>query len=653
MHAFIIRPFGEKEGIDFDRVDRELISPALEELDCTGRTTGEIVRQGNIRTDLFEQLLIADLVIADVSLHNANVFYELGIRHALRDKRTFLIKSQGEEVPFDLKTDRYLPYDAGNPAASLAELVEALRATCDSQEQDSPVFQLLPGLQPTDPARFLPVPLDFREEVERAEAHRKAGDLQMLSAELDGLSWRVAGLRLVGNAQFRLEDSLGARATWEAVRSDDDTDLEANTRLATIFQRLGDLVKSDQAVKRALQSPDGSLWDRAEIRALMARNAKTRWQQDWAEEQGKDAAQEAALASPHLSSSFELYCEGFAEDRNHYYSGLNAVAMATIMARLAAAKPEVWNVDFGTDGEARRELERLDELRRDLSSAVKLAIETKRAAPDGEIRAWAEISAADLQFLTSDRPERVGRTYQKVLAGAPGFMCDSARNQILLYQSLGILEENARAALDSIPAGPGGVAPEEPPRVILFTGHRIDAESREQPRFPREKETLARTMIAEAVADEKRKATGRLIGLSGGASGGDIIFHEVCAELGIPSKMYLILPRDDYVRKSVADGGLGWVERFDRLVQKHPLRVLSDSAELPRWLRAKSGYSLWQRSNLWMLHSALELSRDDLVLIALWNGEAGDGPGGTQDMVDRAGDRGARFIHLDARKLID
>jgi hypothetical protein len=40
-------------------------------------------------------------------------------------------------------------------------------------------------------------------------------------------------------------------------------------------------------------------------------------------------------------------------------------------------------------------------------------------------------------------------------------------------------------------------------------------------------------------------------------------------------------------------------------------------------------------------------------LIALWNGATGDGPGGTEDMVKRAQDRGATFIHLDARKLIE
>jgi hypothetical protein len=53
-----------------------------------------------------------------------------------------------------------------------------------------------------------------------------------------------------------------------------------------------------------------------------------------------------------------------------------------------------------------------------------------------------------------------------------------------------------------------------------------------------------------------------------------------------------------------------------------------------------------------MLHSALAISNDHLTLSALWNGEVGDGPGGTEDMVTRAQDRGATFIHLDARKLL-
>src|SRR5438128_1357166 len=129
MHAFIVRPFGIKKDIDFEKIDRELISPALARLEITGRTTAEITRQGNIRADMFQLLVTADLVIADISIHNANVFYELGLRHAFRDKSTFLLRARIDEVPFDLKTDRYLEYDQKDPGLTLETLVTALKAT--------------------------------------------------------------------------------------------------------------------------------------------------------------------------------------------------------------------------------------------------------------------------------------------------------------------------------------------------------------------------------------------------------------------------------------------------------------------------------------------------------------------------------------------
>jgi hypothetical protein len=71
-------------------------------------------------------------VIADISIHNANAFYELGARHAFREKRTFLIRcskqslpaeAKLDEVPFDLKTDRYFEYHLNDLAGSVLELV--------------------------------------------------------------------------------------------------------------------------------------------------------------------------------------------------------------------------------------------------------------------------------------------------------------------------------------------------------------------------------------------------------------------------------------------------------------------------------------------------------------------------------------------------
>ncbi|HEY7219823.1 MAG TPA: tetratricopeptide repeat-containing protein [Candidatus Binatia bacterium] len=661
LNVFIVRPFGTKAGIDFDRVEVELIRPAMERASLTGGTTGRFIQQGNIRTDMFEQLLIADLVIADISIHNANVFYELGIRHALRDKRTFLIKSMASEskeddVPFDLKTDRYLPYDSKNPGSAVDILAAALKATVDSQTADSPIYQLLPGLEPADPDKVLVVPLDFREEVERVEAAKHCGDLQLLTAEVDGFAWRAAGLRVVGHAQFRLKDWPGAKITWDAVRDYSAMDAEANILLGTIFQRLGDVVSSDQAVERALQNKEISAGQRAEVRALMGRNAKNQWEQSWANLPGFDAAQKAALASPDLERSFELYRAGFIEDRNHFYSGLNALAMVTMLTELAQAQPRIWEDSFDTGEEAAQKLQKLKELRGDLAAGVRLAIESKQTALQRTDKSdfWVDISTADLICLTSTRPNRVGQAYKKALSGASEQARDAVRRQMLLYQRLGILGENIQAALEGMaPLAGLGQSQEPPPRVILFTGHRIDAPNRSTPRFPAAKEKDAQAMILKAVTTEQEKAQGKLLGISGGASGGDILFHEVCQELAIPSQMYLVLPRADYIKTSVADGGSGWVDRFDRLYDKLTRRILSDSEQLPRWLRGKKDYDIWQRSNLWMLHNALSISQDHLTLIALWNGAAGDAPGGTEDMVKRAKDRGATFIHLDARKLIE
>src|SRR5687768_8867754 len=179
MRAFIIRPFGEKGGINFDRVEAELIDPALDRLEITGRTTGDVVEAGNIREDMFKLLLVSDLVIADISIDNANAYYELGIRHALREKRTYLLRAKGmsNDVPFDLKTDRYLAYDAAAPAAALEELHEGLKATIASERQDSPVFRMLPELREQDRMKFLPLPREFREELEYAAKSRLMGQV--------------------------------------------------------------------------------------------------------------------------------------------------------------------------------------------------------------------------------------------------------------------------------------------------------------------------------------------------------------------------------------------------------------------------------------------------------------------------------------------
>ena len=81
----------------------------------------------------------------------------------------------------------------------------------------------------------------------------------------------------------------------------------------------------------------------------------------------------------------------------------------------------------------------------------------------------------------------------------------------------------------------------------------------------------------------------------------------------------------------------------------HP--VLSDTLELPHWLRNKKDYKIWQRNNLWELYFSLANGISNMTLLAVWDKQKSDGPGGTEDMVKQVKDRGGKVEIIDIRKL--
>lgn len=177
------------------------------------------------------------------------------------------------------------------------------------------------------------------------------------------------------------------------------------------------------------------------------------------------------------------------------------------------------------------------------------------------------------------------------------------------------------------------------PTVILFTGHRVDSSDRAAPRFPEYAEPIARREILKVL--EEQRTRGPVLGMAGAANGGDILFLEACRELGIPFEILLALPEAEFIEASVKASSGDWVERFRALASvSKPLVMANQSEE-----------GLWARNTEWLIQSALAHSPKELILLALWDGKTGDGPGGTEDMVNSAQKQGARFIHLDTGKL--
>jgi tetratricopeptide (TPR) repeat protein len=682
--VFIVRPFGKrpvpikKDGkdvsvdVDFTAIDRDLIQEALKRNGLDGQTTEAIVEAGNIRVDMFQRLIASDLVIADISIDNANVFYELGIRHGLRPNGTILIRlnTGGRDVPFDLKTDRYIVYDWEKPAAGVDLLARSIKDTIAAaasrdSRADSPVFLLLPSLVPTDPAKLIVVPSEFQDAVEKAESDPANGPttLALLAEEAQHCAWARGGVRLVGRAQRRMKSFEAARESWEFIRSAIPDDVEANLQLATIFQRLGDLASASQACRRVLENPAADRRARADARSQLARNEKAVWVAAFSTVAADTDRRAQAISDDRLAEAFDGYMAGFAEDLNDYYSGINALGLLTATVTLAKMLPDDWGNRFETKKKADAALDDHQEQLTHLRGAVRMSLENaRRQVERGKPDEWLPPSEAQYSLLTADRPAYVKNAYRAAKnAGGSGFSVESEADQVRIFWRLGLFPELCSGALEGLgiavsPPGPVTAKPAGPSvrdRVIVGTGHRTDAPGRKSPRFPNTEDAIAKakSWLRQQLEAEKAKTTGAVSAIGGAASGTDLLFHEACDELGIPATVVLAIPKDDYRRQSVMDGGPDWVEKYNRLLNTRPVITLSDSEDLPVWAASIPNYGVFQRGNIWMMENALLRPNADVTLVALWNGQAGDGPGGTADMIKLAQSRGAKVCVKDTDEL--
>lgn len=156
---FIAMPFGPKEGaldpnkpaerieVDFNAVWKNMIKPAIPKSFIIKRAD-ELRKPGIIDKQYIEWLLNADVVLADLTFGNANVYYELGIRHALSKRGTVLIAQKGNRPPFDVRNQYIIAYDRFDSTTLIGfhdELREAI-ATAADHDSDSPVHIFVPEL---------------------------------------------------------------------------------------------------------------------------------------------------------------------------------------------------------------------------------------------------------------------------------------------------------------------------------------------------------------------------------------------------------------------------------------------------------------------------------------------------------------------------
>jgi tetratricopeptide (TPR) repeat protein len=159
--CFVVMGFGEKTDfqsnpqrvLDLNKTYEYIIEPAVKEAGLECIRADKIIHSTVIDKPMYEQLLNADLVVADLSTSNANAIYELGVRHALRPSTTIVIAEKGFSFPFDLNHLSILKYEHlgkeigyGEVLKIKAALKEKIDALVKKQETDSPVFLFLPAI---------------------------------------------------------------------------------------------------------------------------------------------------------------------------------------------------------------------------------------------------------------------------------------------------------------------------------------------------------------------------------------------------------------------------------------------------------------------------------------------------------------------------
>ena len=686
-----------KVKINFEVVHRLLLAPALEELRIKGETASAVVVAGNIREDMFNRLVTADLVIADLSIHNPNVFYELGVRQAFRDKYTFLIRSDLSDYPFDLKTDRYFEYNllelVDDIQAVRKRLVFALRSTLNSTDADSPIFKLLPQLEAEDRARFIAVPEDFREEVEWARHQRRGEHLSLMAVECDGYLWEVEGLRVIGRAQFEANFIAGAKSTWEQIVNRYPDDVEGNSVLSTIYQRVSEMKRSELALSRVARTRSLSPSRLSQLRSLTGRNLKAAWIKQW--KTGKDTKeqQRAALVSPLLQRAFDAFHESFKTDLNNSYAGLNALTMLVIQTELAQRFPKDWKGIQRRQYDAAGELTARKDRIKQLIAALELAVESDRERLQqlGQVDPWFSLLEAAVACIVSDQPEYVVQLYEQAVHFAPESAEESIRGSLEVYVALGIgspehdkmleigtVGTNVKRAMEVLSQKHDPRPPSKhPQRILMFLGMRVDptpdprtaalpANAMPTVVFPPSSVEEARRLIEEVIADEVKKVGGAdriAFAIASGANGGDLLFHEACMKQKIPTRLCLALPKPKYVGQFVAPAGTAWVERFSDVyhhLRSQPestrspgavVKEFTDSGELPRWLQSKPYYNVGRRNSLWMLQHAIAAANElgdnaEITLILLWNEDANEGGvggiGGIGDVKTNAAAQGVK-----------
>lgn len=457
---------------------------------------------------------------------------------------------------------------------------------------------------------------DWRQRVAIARRKQRPGDMLVLADDVADKSLKFDTLRSAADLLLKMNRPRYALRILEQARKLDPDDVRA-------IQIEGIALGRDQrfAEARDVLGALAAKHKDGETLSLFARTWKDEWTQVWnthpQRQENPGAAARDTASSLHNAAA--AYYDAFRAAPGEYYPGINALTLGRLWEHV-------------TGLESRLPLDRI-------ASGVGW---TTSVAVERDKDYWSLASRAEMALVEGRQKEAL-TDYADATALAvtnrERFTLDSTSQQLRFLHTLGFQAEIVREALQIVDRGEKHlhVLDTEPDRVVVFSGHMIDdpavrGPGKEKPaRFPPDKIDAVTIAIRKRL--DKIGATAGDLGICGGASGGDLLFAEACLERGMRMEVRLARREVEFLRESVtfADPDRRWAESFERVTDDTATTTLEMPEELGS---APGGVSVHDRCNRWILYSALSMGLRKTFFVTLWNGEPGDGPGGTQHMVE-------------------
>jgi len=666
--VFVVMPFGTKEvpkkprvdapppdakdealQVDFNAVYKDLFKPALEAAGLQPFRADDEEAAGDILKDMFAELVTADFVLADISILNANVFYELGIRHMAGPRGVICLHSGWADRPFDVAPQRTFKYNgqlfrAGlkhdaaweeQLAAEVSRLGETLRkaVSVDRTTEGSPVYSNLPNLLPPDAsgigtARFKHYQTQSNEWNQRviiAGKEGRAEDILTLAGDVPSPYYRRKLLRQCADALLALGRFKQAEKVYKELCEDlsgtgSVEELRVKCQLALIANRLGRGREAEQRLSALARETPGD----AEAQGLLGRVYKDMWRTAWSSADTLEKRVALAWRNATIArESLAIYELAARRDLDSYYNGINVVALAVLLEHAARenkrnAKPEITDLA-------------------DLQVAVRLSATAK--LKDEWEGVWARATLGELHLVLGHAQEALD-DYEQATAdpSLTWFNIRSMLEQVQLFQLLGYQTETVEPVAKLLQERLDELAHPSArfDKIVICSGHMIDARDRQAPRFPGGKAETVRAAVARQL-EQWGVGKGDLA-VCGGACGADTVFAEECLRRGANIRLLLAQEVGDFVRDSVQHAGSDWVRRFYDLREKAEVATQPD-----RLGKAPIDVSIYARTNLWIINTARIEAVDSANIHALlvWDEKpTGDGPGGTSDFQARVRDLG-------------